>query len=122
MTAAKKGVQRIRGSARSSILAHPGVNFSRELPSTLASARSVVGTGQETRTWQNFPMKEKPAQAGDQFRTDGQQENCDCVTTKPGVCGIISPVFCPFYLALVQLLSFRPSGACLLADRESSIL
>jgi len=103
MSAAKKGVQRIRGRARSSVLEHPGANFSRELPSTLASARALVGTGQERRTWQNFRMKGKPAQAGDQIRTDDQPENCNWVTMKPGVCGIISLFFCPFYLAPLQL-------------------
>jgi hypothetical protein len=103
MSTAKKRVQSIRGRARSSVLLRPGVIFSRELPSTLALARAVVSTEQERRTWQNFRMKEKPAQAGDQFRTDNQQENCDCMTTKPGMCGIISDFFCPFYLAPVQL-------------------
>jgi hypothetical protein len=102
MSTAKKGDRAIRGRVRSSILAHPGVNFSRELPSTLALARAVVGAGQERRTWRDFRMKGRPAQAGDQVRTDDQPENCNCVTTKPGVCGIIPLCFCPFYLAPVQ--------------------
>ena len=59
MSAAKKGDRAIRGRVRSSILAHPGVNFSRELPSTLALARAVVGAGQERRTWRDFRMKGK---------------------------------------------------------------
>jgi len=48
-------------------------------------------------------MKGKLAHVGDQIRTDDQPENCNWVRMKPGVCGIISLFFCPFYLAPLQL-------------------